>query len=138
MLNVWAVGSGGEWETSRLPHLDLCQADSEGPAVMVCSAEMPPEAWPSGQMIDDTSLREQGERLQAPNHYTWTKAPRMDLQPSWAGLKEHGHVYPVQSTQPQSGQQGRLLMASWRLWGPSPFQVPLIFSGSTGPVDSHL
>ena len=59
MLNVWgrwgAVGSA-EREESRLPYLDLCQTDSEGPAVMVCSAEMPPEAWPSGQMIDDTSL----------------------------------------------------------------------------------
>lgn len=67
----FGAGTGGaEGEVNRLSYLDLYQADSEGPAVMVCSAEMPPEAGSSGQIIDDTSVesKEKGSKHQTTLH----------------------------------------------------------------------
>lgn len=142
MLNVWgrwgAVGSA-EREVSRLPYLDLCQADSEGPAVMVCSAEMPPEAWPSGQMIDDTSLesKEKGSKHQTTLHLDQSPkdgpAAILGWTPeAWTCVSSAIHSTTVWTADPIT--HGLLETVGTA----SPFQVPLIFSGSIGPVDSHL
>ena len=132
-----AVGSA-EGEVSRLLYLDLCQADSEGPAVMVCSAEMPPEARPSGQIID-TSLesKEKGSEHQTTLHLDQSPkdGPAAILgwtSEAWTHLSGAIHSATVWTADPIT--HGLLETAG----AASPFQVPLIFSGSTGPVDSHL
>ena len=139
MLNVGGGMGSAEGEVSVLPHLDLCQADSEGPAVLVCSAEMPPEARPSGQTIDDTSLesKEKGSEHQTTLHLDQSPKDGPAAILGWtpeAWTRVSSAIYSATVWTADPITHGLLETVGTA----SPFQAPLIFSGSTGPVDSHL